>query len=145
MIQSCHEPSATFNLDRINWLEGSWRSKNETGFFENWEIAEKNRMTGIGFTMENSDTLMTEHLEIYVSDSGTFYKALVSDQNDRLPVLFKLNHAENDSLVFANPSHDFPRFIVYKKFDNNSFKAYVRDGFEESSRGFDLLMHRIDN
>jgi len=143
VIQSCGDSSHTHEIDQFQWLEGKWANSNETGFYESWEITGKDRITGIGYTMENTDSLMIEHLEIFASDSGTFYKALVVEQNENQPVFFKLTHAQGDSLVFSNPSHDFPRFIVYKKIDDNTFRAYVRDGFSETSRGFELLMNKM--
>jgi hypothetical protein len=141
-IQSCGDSSQRHQIDKLHWLEGKWANGNETGFYESWEVAGKDRITGIGFTMEKTDTLIIEHLEIFTNDSGTFYKALVAGQNEDLPVFFELTYAQDDSLVFSNPRHDFPRFIVYKKIDDNTFRAHVRDGFGESSRGFELLMNK---
>lgn len=143
VIPSCSDSAHRHEIEKLHWLEGKWANGNETGFYESWEIESKNRIKGIGFTLEKTDTLIIEHLEIFTSDSGTFYKALVSEQNENLPVFFKLTYAQDDSLVFSNPRHDFPRFIVYKKIDNNTFRAHVRDGFGESSRGFELLMNKL--
>jgi len=143
VIQSCGDSSHRHEIDKLHWLEGKWANGNETGFHESWKIAGKDRITGIGFTLEKTDTLIIEHLEIFASDSGTFYKALVAGQNENLPVFFKLTHAQDDSLVFSNPGHDFPRFIVYRKINNDSFRVHVRDGFGETSRGFELLMNKL--
>jgi hypothetical protein len=145
VIQSCGDSAHRHELDKLHWLEGKWASDNLSGFYESWEVESMDRITGVGFTMENTDTLMVEHLEIFTSDSGIFYKALVVGQNEDMPVFFKLTYAQDDSLFFTNPSHDFPRFIVYKKIDGDNFKAYVRDGFSETSQGFELLMHKLEN
>lgn len=97
-------------------------------------------MLGLGFSMEQSDTLMSEHLEIFASDSGVYYKALVNGQNEGLPVFFHLTHQEHDSLVFSNPEHDFPRFIIYKIFNNDSLRIDVRNEIGKMSKGFQLFM-----
>lgn len=145
VLQSCGDSARHHEIDKLHWLEGKWANGDATGFYESWEVESKDRIAGIGYTMENTDTLMMEHLEIFTSDSGTFYKALVVEQNEGLPVFFKLTYTQDDSLVFSNPSHDFPRFIVYKKIDDNTFRAYVRDGFSETSQGFELLMHKLED
>ncbi len=140
LIPSCDRNVNKQEFAGLRWLEGNWKSIEESQFYESWEMKNGNVMEGFGCAMKNGDTLMSESLRISESDSGIFYSAVVSDQNDRLPVHFKLIHHFGDSLVFSNPTHDFPRIIVYKRIAADSLMVYVRDGLGSLSKGFTLHM-----
>lgn len=138
---SCSGPGARTEHPDLDWLEGRWFAR-EAGFHENWERSGNNELRGAGFTLENGDTLFSETLRIFHSDTGTFYQALMQEQNEGKPVYFKLVHHEPDSLVFSNPNHDFPNYIIYKKLAEDSLRVHVRDGLGEDSRGFSMEMHK---
>ncbi|MBE0663555.1 MAG: hypothetical protein IH597_13945 [Bacteroidales bacterium] len=143
MFSNCiNRPSAS-DLKSVKRLEGDWVSTPESGFYESWILKNDKQMFGLGFSMDQTDTLFSEQLEIFASDSGVYYKALVQGQNEELPMYFKLTHQEDDSLVFSNPAHDFPRFIIYKIFHEDSLRIDVRDGIGETSKGFQLIMIKM--
>jgi len=143
MLSNCINQPSVSDLKSVKRLEGDWASIHESGFYEFWKLKNDRQMLGLGFSMELSDTLMSEQLEIFASDSGVYYKALVKGQNEGLPVFFHLTHQEHDSLVFTNPEHDFPRFIIYKIFNDDSLRIDVRDGIGELSKGFQLIMIKM--
>lgn len=96
-------------------LLGEWQDPLDTAgttFHEQWTRSADGAYTGLGFVLSGNDTVFIEHLAIVQSDTGTYYAANTPDQNDGATVHFKLIHHE-DSLVFANPAHDFPQRIVY--------------------------------
>jgi hypothetical protein len=143
MLSNCVNRPSKPDLHSVKRLEGNWVSTPESGFYESWKLKSNRQLLGIGFSMNNTDTLFSEQLEIFASDSGVYYKALVQDQNKGLPVFFHLAHQEDDSLVFSNPAHDFPRFIIYKIFNDDSLRIDVRDGIGDKSKGFQLTMKKM--
>ncbi len=111
----------------IGALIGKWISEqgdDSTVFHEQWERIDPTHLQGIGFVMLRNDTVSIEHLNINVTDSGTFYAAQIPSQNDGVPVYFELQPG-TDSLVFVNASHDFPQRIVYSPADPIGWTATV--------------------
>lgn len=145
ILSSCNRQVNKPEIADLKWLEGNWKSIEGSQFYESWKMKNSNVLEGLGCTIDNGDTLMSESLRIFESDSGIFYSATVSNQNDRLPVHFKLTHYLKDSLVFSNPVHDFPRIIVYKRITCDSIRVYVRDGWTSLSKGFTLHMVKSKN
>ena len=141
LIVSCGDTGTRIEHPDLEWLEGRWLA-HDAGFRENWQKTNNSLLEGFGFTLEHGDTLFSENLRIFHSDTGTFYQALVREQNMGLPVYFKLVHHEPDSFVFSNPDHDFPRYIIYKKVSDDILHVFVRDGFGKESKGFSLEMKR---
>lgn len=140
LISSCGTPVP---VDTANWEEerirrtghstliddliGKWiseQSNDSTVFHEQWERVDPNNLKGIGFVMLRNDTVSIEHLNIHVTDSGTFYAAQIPSQNDGVPVYFELQSG-TDSLVFVNASHDFPQRITYSPADPIGWTATV--------------------
>lgn len=99
----------------LNSLLGEWQDVQDSGrtvFNEQWSRHTDGSLSGLGFVLSGKDTVFIEHLGILNIDGGTHYAATIRSQNNGQAVLFKLIH-DRDSLVFANPQHDFPQRIVY--------------------------------
>jgi hypothetical protein len=141
---SCPGPPEKYHVENLAWLTGQWKSSEEAAFYEHWEFKNNSTLLGHGFTLENGDTIFSEQLQIFASDSGIYYSALPSANNRDLPVYFKHDHHAGDSLLFHNPAHDFPKYIIFTKTTAGSLKIIVRDGFEEGSKGFELAMNKIN-
>lgn len=111
----------------INNLIGEWvgePGEDSTVFHEQWERRDKRNLDGLGYVMLGKDTVSIEHLNIHITDTGTFYAAEIPSQNEGKPVFFKLT-SSTDSLVFENPQHDFPQRIVYLPMDPQGWIAHV--------------------
>jgi hypothetical protein len=96
-------------------LIGEWQDVQDSGrtvFHERWNRHTDGSLSGLGFVLSGMDTVFIEHLGILNIDGETLYAATIRSQNSGQAVLFKLIH-DRDSLVFANPQHDFPQRIVY--------------------------------
>lgn len=137
---ACRNVTNRQSIQSFRWLAGEWKSTGEMNFFEMWNNAGANEIRGIGFINENGDTLMSEQLMIFASDSGIFYQASVAGQNDQHPILFKLIAMQNDSFVFFNPAHDFPKLIAYKVLSGDSLRVHVLENANEYSKGFRITM-----
>jgi len=137
---ACRNVANRQSVESFRWLAGEWKSTGEMNFFEMWNNAGANEITGTGFIIENGDTLMSEQLMIFASDSGIFYQASVSRQNDQQPILFKLIEMQNDSFAFFNPVHDFPKLIAYKMLSSDSLRVHVLENANKDSKGFRITM-----
>lgn len=129
----------------IDRLIGEWSGDpgaDSTIFHEQWVRNGPRDLKGLGFVMLGKDTVSIEHLNIQITDSGTFYAAEIPAQNEGIPVYFELQHG-NDSLVFVNEKHDFPQRIVYRPTGPTEWTATVSGDMEGVHRSMKFhLMER---
>ncbi len=108
---------------RISWLLGSWEGRDSNQFlFENWRRVQDELFKGEAFITIQNDTVFHELVTIEIKDSVLVYRVVVG-QNP--PVDFKLVIADEQTVSFSNPQHDFPQNITYKLRSDGSLYAYV--------------------
>lgn len=81
---------------------------------EIWDQKNDESMTGTGLRIDSADTTLLEQIELTFSDSFFWYIPTVPDQNNAMPIKFKLTTSENGIFTFENPEHDFPQRIIYR-------------------------------
>ncbi len=126
---------------KLYTLEGVWKMNTKRGAIcEEWKKVDKNYLQSTGYMLKGKDTIINERVALTNTEAGIFYTSTVEDQNnpqdpgDKQPVAFKMTKAENNTYVFENPEHDFPKRIVYKMVTADSLHAYVDDGAETGKR-----------
>lgn len=141
---SCGEnasSSAEFDLDI---LVGKWEDiSKQNAQFEEWQWDDDGGLVGQGFVMAESDTVFIENLTIREIKGQLTYVARVSNQNENVPVHFKLFADEGNRLIFENRQHDFPQRIIYEVVSDDEMTAYI-EGFEDGSfRQIEFAFQRI--
>ena len=112
IFSSCDQQSASLPT----WMEGTWETGDTLGFtVEKWEVINKEFMSGEGLFLMKDGTTIVEILSIFIRDGVLFYTAILPNQNNGKEIMFIDTHKNPDSLVFENPSHDYPKKIVYHK------------------------------
>jgi hypothetical protein len=128
-------------LDTMKWLIGSWENKNENGVMtETWSQQDDSALTGIVtasylFKDESMDEprLRTDTLETIRIEQlwgKLSYIPAVKDQNNGMPVKFKMTFCNAERFVFENPDHDFPQKITYERIGADSLVATVSGKWE---------------
>ncbi len=84
-------------------------------FTETWQLVDDSTFTGTGVGMAAGDTAFAESLRLELRAGQVDYIARAFGQNNDQPVAFRATHLGTDSLVFENPSHDFPQRINYRR------------------------------
>lgn len=102
------------------WLEGTWENVSEPGLRETWAIAGDNSMQGLGWTITDKDTLLTEALTIECDGSMIKYSAFVKGQNQGRWIAFQGLLLDDSSFLVENPAHDFPQAITYTVLPDNT-------------------------
>jgi hypothetical protein len=128
-------------IETTSWLPGTWENSNEiAAMHEIWEVLNDSTLQGTvtatRFELPNSkdnggiyiDTL--EIITIEERNGSIFYIPAVKDQNQGLPVKFRLTSSSDSELKFENPDHDFPQLIHYIKVNEDSIFATVSGQFE---------------
>lgn len=129
---SCKLPSSLFS-DQYSWLEGDWLAEIEGGYFlESWEKQDDSTFLAtcyflfdstiaaddsISVSKIRSSGVQTENVQLRMRNSVVVYAPVSYGQNNDKEVPFTLTSYEGGIYTFENPSHDFPKKIVYKKID----------------------------
>lgn len=123
---SCN--TKNISLSDFSFLQGKWSvCADSLEYFEEWFPANDFVMQGKGGGLRGKDTVFFETIKIEQRGTDFFYVVRVIE-ND-LPLDFKFTGFKNDSIVFENPSHDFPQRIIYFRLSLNSIFACV-DGMD---------------
>lgn len=116
-------------------LTGTWKMNTKRGAVcEEWKKMNKNYLQSKGYMIRGKDTIISERIALTNTKEGIFYTSTVEDQNNKQPIPFKMTGSENNTFVFENPQHDFPKRIVYKLITADSLHAYIDDGTETGKR-----------
>ncbi len=122
-------------LEKMNWLVGQWENKMPEGILtETW--TKKNDSTFSGttyFIINKNDTVHSETIILTQLKDELIYSPTVKGQNDDKSVDFILTSNVENSFVFENPKHDYPKKIVYKKVNENSLVATI-SGIEQGKQ-----------
>ena len=108
----------------LSWMAGCW----QTTFTEEcWLPPRDGLMVGMGRTVRAGRPPSWEYLRIEVDGGQVMY---VASPNGQATIHFRLVEASSSHVVFANPAHDFPQTITYRR-HNATMQAIiegVRDG-----------------
>ena len=99
---------------KISALTGIWKSEGNLIFYERWDLQPDSSLKGMGFSINGSDTLVSENLRIAYLNDTLHYFATVYRQNKGLEIPFKLVSSEKNRWVFENTKHDYPNRIIYQ-------------------------------
>ena len=123
----------------FDWLLGYWKRNNDENGKETFEIWEKKSNTeysGIGFTMQNNDTIQLEKIDLKKLDNKWVLK--VQLQGEPGPVTFIMTGYNEKEFVCENKEHDFPKLIKYWK-NGNKLSALVSGDEMKISFDFDRI------
>ncbi|MGL5234770.1 MAG: DUF6265 family protein [Empedobacter falsenii] len=102
--------------ENFDWLLGKWQRTNEEqgkNTFENWNKISNSEYNGIGFTIQNNDTISQEQMKIIKTDRK--WNLLVKTLEEEEFIRFEMLAIETDKFEFKNDTLDFPKFIKYWK------------------------------
>ncbi len=116
-------------------LEGIWKMTTKRGVIcEEWKKINDDYLQSKGYMIKDNDTIVNERVALTNKKNGIFYTSTVENQNNKQPVDFKMTSSLNNSFIFENPGHDFPKRIVYELVTADSLHAYIDDGTAESKK-----------
>jgi hypothetical protein len=128
-------------IDRAAWLAGCWEMRVGDRFtMEMWMPPAGGTMMGASRTTRATVVREYEQLRLHTSGDTLIYSALPSGQS---LADFRSTSISETSLVFENPTHDFPKKITYRRVGADSLVARVEGpGPNNTARGFDFPMRR---
>ena len=123
--------------ENFDWLLGNWKRNNEEEGKETFEVWIKNsdsEYSGIGFTIQNNDTLSQERIKLIKSESKWTLK--VQALGDVEAVIFNMTSFKDNEFTCENKELDFPKLIKYWK-SGEKLNALVAGGEIELSFEFE--------
>lgn len=106
--------------DNFNWLLGNWKRLNETAgkeTFETWKKISASEYFGLGYTLQNGDTIFQEHMQLLKTDKS--WDLTVKQPQESTSVTFKGTSHTDNAFTCENKKHDFPTKIKYWKNEAN--------------------------
>ncbi len=125
------------HIHKASWLIGTWENKTSDGsVFETWSKVNADEMFGLSYTLNGTDTVVFEKIQMIQEKDSLFYIPTVKNQNDELPIQFVMTRMTEKSMTFEHPYHDFPQMIQYVNISKDSLEATI-SGF---SNGEELII-----
>lgn len=125
--------------ENFDWLLGKWKRLNEEEgkeTFENWIKVKETEYSGIGFTMQNGDTIKQEKIRLIKANDKWNLIVKVPEESGETRFSGVLHTASE--FTCENNEIDFPNRIKYWK-NGNRINALVSGGEMELSFEFERL------
>jgi hypothetical protein len=146
VVAGSERPDYTRIFRQLHTLEGSWHMKTSKGFTgETWVKVNDRLLHNTGFVVRGKDTVITERVALYQTDSSISYISTVADQNNSKPVTFVLTSGADNIFVFENPLHDFPKRITYQLINKDSLDAWIDGGKGGGTKRTSFNYSRVRN
>jgi len=127
------------NNTNFDWLIGKWKRLGEEKgkeTFENWTKISETEYSGIGFTMQNNDTIKQESIKLKKSHEKWNLFVKTPEETER--TVFEMKEHNTNQFTCENNEIDFPNKIKYWKSGNN-IKATVSNSEVEIQFEFEKI------
>lgn len=119
----------------LDWLEGCWVSEDGSSQ-EVWVIDNDESLIGFAVAQDGKRIAFYEVLSIRLNDEGAWvYRAHPSGQ---AATSFVAVETTEHSVLFANPDHDYPQEIRYRR-EGDALYASISLLEGEKARSFDKI------
>lgn len=138
-------PSSS-RIQQLRWMSGCWEQRDrQSTVQEIWTTPDGGMLFGVGRTIarrENRDsTVSFESMRIFERDGKLVFAAQPSGQPS---AEFTERELTDSTVVFANPTHDFPQFVRYFRRGPNGLHARVDGKMDGRDQGFDSRYRRVE-
>jgi len=102
--------------ENFDWLLGNWKRINDKAgkqTYENWIKISESSYQGLGYTMQESDTIWKETISLSRANNGWVFGVKGEDESE--PIIFKLTEIVKDGFICENKENEFPKKIKYSK------------------------------
>jgi hypothetical protein len=138
---AAHAQQTPATADRLGWLAGCWVARSGARVVEEqWMRPRGGSLLGMSRTVAADSAVAHELMRIVDRGGGLVFQAHPSGQ---APAEFPAVEAGPERAVFADPAHDFPQRIVYRRVGADSLVARVEGERDGTTRGFDFRYARV--
>ena len=143
IVATSVSPSRT---QQLGWMAGCWEQRDARSTVQEvWTTPDGGMLFGIGRTIarrgSRDTTVSFESMRIFERAGKLVFAAQPSGQ----PLAeFTEQELTDSTVVFTNPSHDFPQSIRYRRTGSNALHARVDGKMEGKDQGFDSRYRRVE-
>lgn len=109
-----------------DFLVGTWKIDDQE-VYEHWDQVSEEAFMGLSYRIQDGRIMPTEYLEMVRDDDEIIYLATVPGENAGRTIRFSQTQS-GERVVFENPDHGFPRFIIYDKLSSSKIQVELSDG-----------------
>ncbi|MEO9601342.1 DUF6265 family protein [Parasphingorhabdus sp.] len=116
-----------------DWLAGCWETADKASK-EVWVVETDGSLIGFGASVKNDQIGFYEvlHIKLSEDDEWTF----IAHPSGQARTRFTVTEMTENSITFANPSHDYPQQISYRRDGDMLFATIAATG-GKNARSFD--------
>mgnify|MGYP002780624891 CR=1 FL=1 len=127
-------------IERLSWMSGCWViERGERVTEEQWMRPRGGLMLGMSRTVHGGRLAEYEATRIEQRGAALVYVAQPAGQPQ---AEFTASTVNDTLVVFANPTHDFPQRILYRRVGRDSLRARVEGERGKHVQGFDYPFAR---
>lgn len=119
------------NTENFDWLLGNWQRSNEKEgitTFENWTKKSNYEYLGMGFSLQNGDTVVQENIRLVLFEND--WQLEVSFPNEPEATQFKMIRSTDQQFTCSNEENEFPTNIKYWKIGDKLFAEVWNDAMK---------------
>jgi uncharacterized protein YciI len=120
-----------------DFLQGTWKIENQE-IYAHWDKLNDSSLKGFSYNLKEGQMIISEYLDITKTNNEIIYTATVLNQNQGKGINFRLTKTDSN-FTFENPTHDFPKRIVYQKLSDTEIFVQVSGG---NQKGFSYKMQK---
>ena len=128
-------------VESLGWFTGCWERRTPSAVIEeHWSSATGGMLIGFGKTTVRDSVREYEFLRISAIGDTLVYHAQPSRQR---PAEFRAVPPYDSVITFANPAHDFPQRVIYRRAGPDSLLARIEGTRSGQVRGVDYSYARV--
>jgi hypothetical protein len=128
------------DVQTLAFMSGDWTTTSgKHQIEEHWTQPAAGTLVGMGRTIVGDRTVTIEFLRIETRADGIYY---VAQPGGRPPTDFRCTRMSATEVVFENPTHDFPKRIIYRKAANGGLDARVEGDAGDKVKAEDFHYRR---
>jgi Domain of unknown function (DUF6265) len=132
-------------LKQLAWFTGCWSyTSPRVVIEEHWTSPAGGSMLGLSRTLRRNpggdSTIAWEFIRVYARGTDLVYAAQPHNQPAAEFVSEKVTDTE---AIFANPAHDYPQRIIYRRVRSDSLRARIEGTQGGRTRGSDFPYARV--
>lgn len=132
--------AGSVSLDQLAWMAGSWAGEQEgVRSEEHWIAPEGGLMLGLHRDLGGGKAVFFEFLRIEKRPDGIVYLA---SPRGAPATPFRLIESKGKRAVFENPTHDFPKRILYWMSEDGSLHARIEGAPGEKKKAQEWVWRR---
>jgi hypothetical protein len=127
----------------LKLFPGKWKMDSEkTEYYEEWELINENEIVGIGFSIEEGDSVLSEQL--YLKKFADVWAYVAIPANQKI-TLFALKEYSENNFIFENEEHNYPQRIIYEFISDGKLKAVIEGLLDGELMRREFNFKRIHN